>query len=72
MRNRLRSLKPEVYWRTAGVVCLGFELRGQAVAVHLLVEKAHRQWGKTESWWDGPLGAFGLGPCLLVTWMGVR
>lgn len=38
--------------------------------VHILPDREFQRWGVHEDWYDGPLGDFGLGPLLLVSWQG--
>ena len=37
--------------------------------VHFWVQKDLSQWGYTSDWYDGPIGYFGLGRLLLISWM---
>lgn len=37
-------------------------------AVHFFVRAGSREWGYHESWYDGPIRSFGLGPLLLAVW----
>jgi len=52
------------YRNAAGL--LSFDCFG--AVVHLGVKRQHRQWGRDESWHDGPLYSFGIGPLILVVW----
>lgn len=57
----------KVYFRkrdkVAGLIC--FTFFKDIVALHLFVKKECRHWGYRESWYNGPIYEFGLGPFLL-------
>ena len=50
----------------AGLLSIGY----RDLTVHFLVNKPRRRWGYHEMWCDGPFPMVGLGPLLLVCWMG--
>ena len=57
----------ELLTGAAGLVTICASVRGWEIAVHLLVRPSFWLLGYEESWWDGPLYLFGLGPLVLVT-----
>jgi len=50
----------------AGKYYIHFDLFGLCWNWHIFPEKKFRLWGYNESWYDGPIHDFGLGPLLFV------
>lgn len=53
-----------------GKICITFRALEFGFNVHLLPrrDKWKDRWGFNESWYDGPLYSFGLGPVIYVCW----
>ena len=50
----------------AGLFAADFPWGPWQVTVHLGVRRSHWKWGREDSWWNGPLPMWGIGPLVMV------
>ena len=54
--------------RTAGLICFSWGTkRGASYSLHFIVSPRHWVWGKQQSWYDGPIYEYGIGPLFLLS-----